>query len=496
MEHRQMQNVYKYNGIRDINNQNKKYHLSNIQKKSKKNTTPIVDFLLSNKDNLNANFHALPIFSMQPGMKDYEKYRKVYGSKYFSTETTLTGKIFDSFFYPTRCIKKSQDYAAELFGANDTLFITCGTSISNQIVVDALIEETSCVLLDREAHQSMHFALKNTRAKFDYFYSSHFCIETERKYIKIDSLLKKIKEAVENKQPYDVVVLSAASYDGIIYNIYEIIRKIVGISPSTKFIVDEAWSSAFYFHPKLYQFTAGYAAKKLGDKVNIVSTQSAHKSLMALRQASFIHSFANKEITDKLYKSRFKYHSTSPSYAILASMELARAHMQNHGENLLQQALDNADYLRRELKKDTQLSSLLYISDQEKLALVSDGICLADPLKIHLNIKDSGYSGSDLQEYLYHHFGIYFNRYTDSAILINIHIGITKEHIDVLIKALKSALSLNKSKDISIVDEKDFIILYPPGIPLHAPGEFLDHRKLNSDIKNKVKRGINVFHLT
>src|SRR3990167_262646 len=251
--------------------------------KKRKTETPIVDFLISNSENLYANFHSLPIFHMKPGTKGYDKYHEVFGNKFLSLETTVTGKVFDSFFYPIKGIKKAQSFASNVFGSKDTLFVTCGTSIANYIAVDALVNDCSHVLLDRECHQSLHFAMNNKKIKFDYLYSEKYCNLTERKYFKLSYILNKVKEAVKHNNPYDVIIINASSYDGIICNIYAVIKKIIEISPSTTFLVDEAWTYAFYFHPELHKYTAGYASKKLGNSVNIVSTQSAHKSMIKLR---------------------------------------------------------------------------------------------------------------------------------------------------------------------------------------------------------------------
>ena len=68
--------------------------------KNKRNETPLADFLLTNQKLLLANFHALPIAAMNSGMEGYDKYSALFGQKYFSTETTVTGKVFDSFFTP------------------------------------------------------------------------------------------------------------------------------------------------------------------------------------------------------------------------------------------------------------------------------------------------------------------------------------------------------------------------------------------------------------
>ncbi len=461
------------------------------RKNIKKWETPIVDCLLKNRKQLVANFHALPIFHINSSVKYFDKFRHIFGEKYFSLETTITNDAFDSFFYPKRCIKKSQDYAAVAFQANETLFTTCGTSVSNRIVVDALINASSFVLLDRECHQSMHFAVKDTSARFDYIYSEAYCEDTGRKYIKIDYILNKIKN---EKLQYDVVILNAASYDGIILNVYEIIRQVHAISPKTKFIIDEGWSCAFYFHPDLYKYTAGYAASKLAQLVDIISTQSAHKSLMALRQASLIHSFASTEITQKLYKSRFKHHSTSPNYPILASIDMARAQMQNCGEDLLSEALENADALRHAIATDVLLKNYQHKSNKENLAALSDNTYTHDPLKIHLDIRHLGMGGAALQEYLYHHHGIYINRYTDKTFLINVHVGISWSHIEKLINALKTLAINAKSHHIYQINDDDFIIAYPPGVPLLAPGESINNGT-HLAINDKIKSGVSVFQI-
>ena len=465
-------------------------------KKKRKNETPIIDFLNANTEELYVNFHALPVFHMQPGNKGYCKYNESFGNKYLSLETTVTGKIFDSFFYPEKCIKKAQKYASDIFGSNDTLFVTCGTSISNQIVVDALVGECSRVLIDRELHQSMHFAVNAKRAKFDYIYNETFCELTEKKYFNIEKLINMVVEANQIDQPYNVIILNAASYDGVICNVYEVIKRIIEVTPNTNFIIDEAWSSAFYFHDELYKYTAGYAAAKFKNLVNIVATQSAHKSLMALRQGSMIHSFAEDEITEKLYRSRFKYHTTSPSYSILASIDMARSHMQAYGKELLNQALENARILREALASDELLMPFLTKEKSVDLCELSGGIFIEDPLKVHLNFKHLGMRGADFQECLYRNYGIYLNRFTETTALINIHIGIDKNHICHLLKSLKAILDVKKLNEISYFDDCDFIISYPPGIPMYAPGEKLDHKKISLDIEDKIRNGINVFQVT
>ena len=455
--------------------------------------TPIADFLLQNKYHLTANFHALPIFHLNPNLKRNRKYRELFGVDYMSLETTITGRAFDSFFYPTRCIKRAQQYAAEAFGARDSLFVTCGTSIANQIVVDAVVNKESRVLLDREAHQSLHFSVNNKTDNYDYFFREEYCKISGRKFINMEKLISQIIEAEKLKTPYDILVISASSYDGVIINISKFIEKIIVFAPKIKFIVDEAWSSAFYFHPELSIYTAGYAAAKFSNKIDIVSTQSAHKSLMALRQASFIHSFANDEITRNLYASRFKFHSTSPNYPILASLDLSRAQMQAVGNKLLTNALANTKKMQTLLNEDPSLSVYKLPSPNQSLSTISNGIFVEDPLKIHIKFAHLGMAGDDLQEQLYYHYGLYFNRFTKDSFLLNIHISIEEEHLHFLVDALKSIKKGRLNKKIEKI-KTDFVISYPPGIPLYAPREKIT-KQVYTRIRKNIQNGSTVFQV-
>tara|TARA_R110000868_G_scaffold353274_1_gene614506 strand:- start:2318 stop:3751 length:1434 start_codon:yes stop_codon:yes gene_type:complete len=452
---------------------------------------PIADYLLACSKSMEANFHTLPVFSMKKGVKGFDKYAALYGPKYFSLESTMTGASFDSFFFPERIIKKSQGFVARAFGANDSLFITCGTTIANYIAVDAMTARGSRVLLDRDSHQSMHFALNGKSIDHDYFYRKSYCKKTDRNFLDVDDLVTKVKNAVDNGRPYDLIIITASSYDGVINDIYKIIEKVVCISPKSSFLIDEAWSSAYYFHPLLEKYTAGYAAKKTNGEVNIVATQSAHKSLNSLRQGSLIHSFANDEITKKLYKSRFKYHSTSPSYPILASIDLARAQMERFGEELVNNAFTCASKFSVALKNKASLSKFIFKSNKASLYEVSNGICVEDPLKAHLDIDHLSIKGCELQDHLFKNYGIYFNRFTEHTALLNFHIGINESQVDRLLEGL---VEMVKMKEICQINEDDFVISYPPGIPIRTPCERMNSQT-RSIIQKRLKSGISVFQV-
>ncbi len=455
--------------------------------------------LLSQK--LSANFHALPLsgHALEQDKVFSNFYHDFYGKNYLEREITLAGEFLDSFFFPKHVIKASQQLAASAFRAKDTLFVTCGTTIANYIAIEALLEKNERVLLDRNAHQSLHFAVSNKTNHIEYLHSHLCCEYTEKKVFHIDDLLDMVLKAREAGQPFVLIAISASSYDGIIYKLSDIVQRVIEISPEVTFLFDEAWSSAFYFSEQLFQYTAGYAAECF-PKVNIVSTQSAHKSLLALRQGSYIHSFADEKITTRLYEARFRYHSTSPSYPILASLDLARAHMELRGSALMHSLKLMGERFRKALEQHPELFQFQVPNRLTHIAQQSGGIAFEDSLKISINIKAKIATPGELQKFLFQTAGIYLNRFTKNSLLINFHIGLTDQDIDKLLEALLKMNKHFKNKEtyfptkLSTPHKNRFIINYPPGIPLVVPGEDLS-LEMFERIQEYQRVGISVFEI-
>jgi arginine/lysine/ornithine decarboxylase len=87
-----------------------------------------------------------------------------YGRNLFLAETSSTSGGLDSLLQPTGPLKKAQERAARAFGSQFTYFATNGTSTSNKIVLQALVEPHDMVLIDRDCHKSHHYGLALTGA--------------------------------------------------------------------------------------------------------------------------------------------------------------------------------------------------------------------------------------------------------------------------------------------------------------------------------------------
>jgi arginine/lysine/ornithine decarboxylase len=192
------------------------------------------------------SFHALPWGqgrSLAGAGPIGEKYRKLFGEAFLDTEVTYSAGVLDSYFQPSASLDLAQHLAAEAFRADYTFFITCGTSIANQVAFGALAGTGKRILVDRTAHQSIHIAAGQSSASVDYAPAAEGLPPAGQPLPDIVQLLEMVAAAADAGTPYDTIVLAACSYDGGLYNLHRIMSECLALSPATAFLVDEAWSA-------------------------------------------------------------------------------------------------------------------------------------------------------------------------------------------------------------------------------------------------------------
>lgn len=456
--------------------------------------TPLADDIadLSNKSPV--SFHTLPLScggSLQ-GSRLRDRYENIFGANYFNAEMTVTGKFFDSFFFAENSIKKAESLTASLYGANDTLFVTSGTTVSNQIAIDAMYQRGTRVLLDKSCHQSMHFMLQMVNANISYIPASWQCKNSGKQIWCIKQLLDIILDAQRDNDPYTLIILNAHSYDGVVYDIPNIIAYLLDNGAEVRsFLIDEAWGSANYFNNAIKPLAAmnvGQLLTRYPD-LDVVATHSAHKSLSCLRQASMIHYRGNSNLGHRLRLSRFRMHTTSPSYPILASLDLGRAQMQEEGDELLSQACALAKQFQDLITTMPGLSGIQVNKPDMPPSLIP--YAHVDPTKISVNIEELSISSAEVKDILYLQHGIYVNRITDHSLLFNFHIGITPQALEKLIDALVDICALPRQWPTQS-HSKNFIIPYPPGVPLVVPGEPITEH-IRKKIRDMQSSGVHIF---
>jgi arginine decarboxylase len=458
--------------------------------------TPVADALLRLRARHLTSFHGLPIATDPEGLPP--AYAELLGPQVMGSDLAVTGPAFDSFFFPTRVIARAEQLAAQAFGAHHSLFVTAGTSMAIQIAIEAMVEPGARVLADRRCHQSVHLALNRVPATVSYATSLPAAPASERCAVDAQALVEACRGARREGRPFAAVVLTAASYDGVLLHLERLLATLWDIDPDLQVLADEAWSAHACFHPALRPHSAMAAAARIaqagGRTGPLVSVQSAHKTLNALRQGSFLHSWGDAGAAARLRSARFALHTTSPSYPIMASLDLARAQMQHEGRQLVARALGFAQALRERLATDPAFSAYRVNGDEEFLARGA-GLVGLDLTRVSLDVSGLGICTQAFKRILLARHGLFLHRSTASSVLLNLHIGIGAPALDRLLQALADVQSLAlrhaHRRRRSAARERasgpvlgptpgdggpssDFLIPYPPGVPAVVPGEPLD----------------------
>lgn len=324
---------------------------------------------------------------LAPGHNSGEFYRKspigrifyeFIGENFFRADFNFVPDLGDIFGH-TGPFGEAERQAAKIFGAERTYFVLNGTTTSNKIVNCATVAKDDLVLYDRNNHKSnvqsalminggIPIYLPNDRNSYgmvgpiDYSYLDE---DRLRQLIKENPLLKG-SDAWMRQRPFRVAIIENCTYDGTIYHVKTIIEKIGHLCDYIFF--DEAWGAFMAFHD-IYKERYGLSLTNLSSKApGIFVTQSTHKQLAGMSQASQIHvkdSHLNvepekhRQVQHRRLNEVFMMHtSTSPFYPMFASLDVGAQMMKGqNGRYLWNEAIKLAIDIRiriRKLKEEYQ----------------------------------------------------------------------------------------------------------------------------------------------
>ena len=260
-------------------------------------------------------------------------------------------------------VAASERNAARIFNADHCFFVTNGTSTSNKMVWHHTVAPGDVVVVDRNCHKSILHSiimtgavpvfLRPTRNHYGIIgpiAQSEFSPAAIRRKIAANPLLagvdaKKVKPSI--------LTLTQSTYDGVLYNTGTIKKSLDGYIDTLHF--DEAWLPHAAFHP----FYKGYHAlakwePRPKDQL-VFATQSTHKLLAGLSQASqvLVQDSQLRKLDRHLFNEAYLMHtSTSPQYAIIASCDVAAAMMEAPGGTaLVEESILEALDFRRAMRK-------------------------------------------------------------------------------------------------------------------------------------------------
>jgi arginine/lysine/ornithine decarboxylase len=386
-------------------------------------------------------------------------------------------------------IGKSERYAAEVFGAHRTYYVTNGSSTSNRIILMASVTRGQVTHCDRNCHKSVEHAMTMTGAIPVYLrpsrnrygiigpiYPERLAKEAVAASVKENPLVKSDPAPVH-------AVITNSTYDGLCYNVRRVVEL---LSPTLdRLHFDEAWYGYARFNPLYKDRFAMYGEANAypSDAPTVFATQSTHKLLAALSQASMIHiREGRRAIPHSHFNESFMMHaSTSPQYAIIASNDVSAAMMEGPGGRALTaESIAEAVAFRQMISRTRsdfaargewffdcwqprEIKGVpFHDADPDALETdpsawvlhpgevwhgfndLEDDFCMLDPIKVSVvtpgvrdegGLKENGIPAPVVTSYLDRH-GIVVEKTGDFTILFLFSIGVTKGKWGALLNAL------------------------------------------------------------
>ncbi|HLP98825.1 MAG TPA: arginine/lysine/ornithine decarboxylase [Sideroxyarcus sp.] len=376
-------------------------------------------------------------------------------------------------------VAASERNAARIFNADHLFFVTNGTSTSNKIVWHSMVAPDDIVVVDRNCHKSILHAimmtgavpvfLTPTRNNFGIIGpipKSEFEMANIQKKIDANPFIK------DKKKKPRILTITQSTYDGVLYNVEMLKEMLDGKIDTLHF--DEAWLPHAAFHDFYKSMHAIGRGRPRAKESMIFSTQSTHKLLAGLSQASqiLVRDSEKRKLDRDCFNEAYLMHtSTSPQYAIIASCDVAAAMMEPPGgtalvEESIAEALDfrramrkvdaewgadwwfkvwGPDYLSEEGMADREDWVLRADDRWHGFGKLAEGFNMLDPIKATVvtpgldvdgDFADSGIPASIVTKYLSEH-GVVVEKCGLYSFFIMFTIGITKGRWNSMVTELQ-----------------------------------------------------------
>ena len=257
-------------------------------------------------------------------------------------------------------VAASERNAARIFNSDHLFFVTNGTSTSNKIVWHSTVAPGDVVVVDRNCHKSILHSIMMTGAVPVFLMPTRNSLgiigPIPKEEFAWESIQKKIEAnpfAKDKSAKPRILTITQSTYDGILYNVEEIKGLLDGKIDTLHF--DEAWLPHAAFHDFYGDYDAIGADRPCCQESMVFSTQSTHKLLAGLSQASqiLVQDSEDRKLDRDVFNEAYLMHtSTSPQYSIIASCDVAAAMMEEPGGTaLVEESIAEALDFRRAMRK-------------------------------------------------------------------------------------------------------------------------------------------------
>lgn len=405
----------------------------------------------------------------------------------------------DDLHSPKGIIKEAQKLAADAFGADHTFFSVQGTSGAIMTMIMSVCGPGDKIIVPRNVHKSVMSAIIFSGAipvfihpEFDKNLGISHGISTES-----------VEKAIEQNPEAKGLFVINPTYFGISADL----KKIVDIAHSYNIpvLVDEAHGVHIHFHDKL-----PLSAMQAGADM---AATSVHKLGGSMTQSSILNMREGLVSPDRVQSILSMITTTSTSYLLLASLDVARKQLATKGYELLDKTIELANKTRKLIN---QIDHLYCVGEE---ILGTNATYDFDPTKLTISVKELGLTGYDVELWLRDRYNIEVELSDLYNILCIITPGDTENETAILVNALRTLsdeyrhqADKNAKPSVLLPDipvlaltprdafyaetevvpfEKsagrisaEFVMVYPPGIPIFIPGEIITEDNLRYIQKN------------
>lgn len=391
-------------------------------------------------------------------------------------------KPLDNLIHPVGVIKAAEELAAEAFGAKAAFLMVNGTTSAVQAMIMSSCKAGDKIIMPRNVHRSSINALVVCGAIPVYVNPG----VNARLGIPLGMPIKELKAAIEANPDAKAVMVNNPTYYGICSNLSEIVK--LAHQYNMKVLVDEAHGAHFYFGDGL-----PISAMAAGADMAAVSM---HKTGGSLTQSSFL--LCNNDIDPGYVRQIINLtQTTSGSYLLMASLDIARKYMYFNGKEVVRKILELSEYARGEINR---LGGYYAFSTE---IVDKDAAFDFDRTKLSVNTLEIGLAGIEVYDLLRDEYDIQLEFGDIGNFLAVISAGDRLFEIERLISALSEIKRIYGKEKVGMLNHEyidpevvftpqkafyhdkksvlledsighiagEFVMCYPPGIPILAPGE-------------------------
>ncbi len=396
-------------------------------------------------------------------------------------------KPLDNLCNPVSVIREAEELAAEAFGAAHAFFMVGGTTSSVQSMILSVCKAGEKIILPRNVHKSVINALILCGGIPVYVNP----IIHERIGVALGMRFEDVKAAVENNPDAVAVFVNHPTYYGICSDLESITK--LAHAHGMKMLVDEA-------HGTHLSFAEGLPISGIKAGADMVAA-SMHKSGGSLTQSSIL--LLNGSIDPNHVRTIINLtQTTSASYLLLSSLDISRRNLALRGKESFAKVVRMAEYARDEINSIDGF----YAYGRELI----DGVNVFDydVTKLCVYTQDMGLAGIEVYDLLRDEYDIQIEFGDIGNIMAYISIGDRIQDIERLVGALEDIKRLHakpagcqnftdfvipevvyspqkpfhaEKETLPIKDtvgrvSAEFVMCYPPGIPILAPGELVSQK--------------------